>query len=229
VFTYFKIPNHLRYRVLFWGILGVIILRAIMIGLGAAIVSEFEWVLYIFAAFLIFTGFKMLFSADEEHNIGENVVLKFIKRNFRVTEELHGNKFWVNLKNEKTGKKALYLTPLFVALMVIEFVDLIFAVDSIPAIFAITTDPYIVYTSNIFAILGLRALYFALDDIIERFKYLKHALSIVLVFIGGKVFVAGILEIEKVPPSISLGVTVAIISAGVIYSLIKTSKAAKKA
>lgn len=225
VFGYFSIPEKFRYRVLFWGILGVIILRAIMIGAGAAIISEFAWVLYIFAAFLIFTGIKMLLTTDSEPNIGENAILRFMKKNFNLTNEFHGNKFWVKLKGDsKNAKAKIYFTPLFVALVVIEFVDVIFAVDSIPAIFAITTDPYIVYTSNIFAILGLRALYFALDSIIHRFKYLKHALAIVLIFIGGKVFAADLLNIEKIPSSISLSVTIAILASGVIYSLIKTKK-----
>jgi len=223
IFSYFGIPEQYRYRVLFWGILGVIILRAIMIGLGAVIINEFSWVLYIFAAFLIFTGFKMLISSDKEPNIGENSVLRFIKRNFNLTKEFYGNKFWVRLKDKKKKNKTkLYFTPLFVALLVIEFVDVVFAVDSIPAIFAITTDPYIVYTSNIFAILGLRALYFALDSIIYRFHYLKHALAIVLIFIGGKVFAAYFLGLEKIPPSVSLSVTVAILASGVVYSLVKT-------
>lgn len=226
VFAYFAVPRIYQHRVLFWGILGVIVLRAIMIGLGAAIVSEFSWVLYIFAIFLIVTGVKMFFMVDKEMDIANNPLLKFIKKRMRITNELHGKKFSVMLPaKDNPNKNVRWFTPLFVALIIIEFVDLIFAVDSVPAIFAITTDPYIVYTSNIFAILGLRALYFALDAVIHRFKYLKYSLAMVLVFIGGKVVVAGILGIEKVPPSISLTVTAALLFGGVIYSLIKTKKA----
>ncbi len=222
IFTYFSIPHKYQHRVLFWGILGVIILRGIMIGLGATLVAEFSWILYIFAAFLIITGIKMLYIGDKLPNIEDNPLLKFLRRNMRVTNELHGNKFTVSLVDKNTGKKATYMTPLLVALILIEFVDLIFAVDSIPAIFTITLDPYIVYTSNIFAILGLRALYFALAAMIHRFKYLKPALAWVLIFIGSKTFIADALDMEKFPASISLSVTFSIIFAGVLVSLYKT-------
>lgn len=222
IFTYFAIPYKYQHRVLFWGILGVIVLRAIMIGLGATLVSEFSWILYIFAAFLIATGIKMLYIGDKLPSIENNPLLKFLRNNMRVTNELHGQKFTVRLVDQNTGKKATYMTPLMVALILIEFVDLIFAVDSVPAIFTITLDPYIVYTSNIFAILGLRALYFALAAIIHRFKYLKPALAWVLIFIGSKTFIADALDMEKFPASISLGVTFAIILAGVLVSLYKT-------
>lgn len=225
IFTYFQIPRRFRHRVLFWGILGVIFLRGIMIGVGAALVERFEWVLYLFAAFLIFTGIKMLFAAEEEHDISKNKILAFLKKNLRFTDELHGNKFSVKLPHpEHPSKRIRYFTPLFATLLMIEFADVIFAVDSVPAIFAITTDPYIIYTSNIFAILGLRALYFALDAIIHRFTYLKYALSVVLVFIGGKVFAAPLLGLEKIPPSISLSVTVIVLASGVFYSMYRTAK-----
>jgi len=224
VFAYFKIPRMYQHRVLFWGILGVIVLRGATILLGATIIHKFEWVLYIFAAFLIFSGVKMLFMKhdDEDEDIGNNPVLKFFKKRMRVTHEIHGDKFWVRQPDPKTGKLALFATPLFLALLVIEFVDLIFAVDSIPAIFALTTDPYIVFTSNVFAILGLRALYFALAVILVRFKYLKYALALVLVFIGSKVFVADMLDLEKIPAVVSLGVTLSLLAGGVLYSLYKT-------
>lgn len=221
IFTYFAIPHQYQHRVLFWGILGVIVLRAIMIGLGATLVAEFSWILYIFAVFLIITGIKMLYIGDKLPSIENNPLLKFLRNNMRVTNELHGQKFTVRLVDQNTGKKATYMTPLMVALILIEFVDLIFAVDSVPAIFTITLDPYIVYTSNIFAILGLRALYFALAAIIHRFKYLKPALAWVLIFIGSKTFIADALDMEKFPASISLGVTFAIILAGVLVSLYK--------
>ena len=222
IFTYFAIPPLYQHRVLFWGILGVIVLRAIMIGLGATLVAEFSWILYIFAVFLIITGIKMLWVSEKMPNIENNPLLKFLRRNFRICNELHGQKFIVKLPDPKTGKLITFATPLLVALVLIEFVDLIFAVDSVPAIFTITLDPYIVYTSNIFAILGLRALYFALAAIIYRFKYLKQALAWVLIFIGSKTFIADMMGMEKFPASISLGVTFAIILAGVFVSLYKT-------
>lgn len=222
IFTYFAIPPLYQHRVLFWGILGVIVLRAIMIGLGATLVAQFGWILYIFAVFLIITGIKMLWIGDTMPDISQNPLLKFLRNNFRISNELHGQKFTVRLTDPKTGKRALYGTPLLVALVLIEFVDLIFAVDSVPAIFTITLDPYIVYTSNIFAILGLRALYFALAAIIHRFKYLKQALAFVLIFIGSKTFIADAMDMEKFPASISLGITLALIAAGVLVSLYKT-------
>ncbi len=197
IFSFFAIPRQYQHRVLFWGILGVIVLRALMIGLGATLVSQFSWVLYLFGAFLIFTGIKMWIIADHVPDIANNPLLKFLKRHMRVTDGLRGNAFWVRETDPATGKLERFATPLFLALVLVEFVDLIFAVDSVPAIFAITTDPFIVYTSNIFAILGLRALYFALAAMIHRFKYLKYALALVLVFIGGKIFLVGI--IGKIP------------------------------
>jgi tellurite resistance protein TerC len=225
VFSYFAIPKEYQHRVLFWGILGVIVLRGIMIYLGAEIVARYSWVLYIFAAFLIFTGFKMLFIRDDQPmDISQNPALKFFRKYLRVTPELHGQKFFVRLPHAKTGKMMSFATPLFLALIVIECVDLIFAVDSIPAIFSLTNDPYIIYTSNIFAILGLRALYFALSAIITRFKYLKYAMALVLIFIGSKVFISDLLGWTKFPPVVSLGVTVALLAGGVIVSLVMTKK-----
>ncbi|MGV2065746.1 TerC family protein [Agrobacterium sp. 22-226-1] len=228
IFSYFAIPRQYQHRVLLWGILGVIILRGIMIAGGAAIVENFHWVLYLFAAFLVFTGLKMLFSSDhDENDIGNNRILKFLRSRLPVTEKLHGEKFFVKEPDAATGKLNTFVTPLFLALIMVEIADLIFAVDSIPAIFAITTDPFIVYTSNIFAILGLRALYFALAALIHRFAYLKYALAAVLVFVGSKIFVADMLGIAKIPPAVSLGVTVAILATGIIGSLIATRKEVK--
>lgn len=225
IFSYFSIPRLYQHRVLFWGIIGVIVLRAIMIGLGAAIVSEFSWVLYIFAAFLIFTGIKMWVMADKTYNVGEAPVLKWMRARFKVTDELHGQRFWVRQTDAATGKQLWFMTPLFLALVMIEVVDLVFAVDSVPAIFAITTDPFIVYTSNIFAILGLRALYFALAAMVDRFHYLKYALAVLLVFIGSKIFIADGLGIAKISPTFSLGITFAILGVGIGYSLWKTRTA----
>jgi len=222
IFGYFAIPKHYQHRVLFWGILGVIVLRAIMIGIGATLVSEYSWVLYVFAVFLILTGVKMLWLGDKKTDLSENALLKFLRRRFRVTDELHGERFVVKLVDPKTGRLANFMTPLALALILIEVADLIFAVDSVPAIFAITTDPYIVFTSNIFAILGLRALYFALDAILDRFAYLKQALAVLLIFIGSKIFIADLLGLEKFPAAWSLGVTFVILATGIVYSLWRT-------
>lgn len=228
IFTYFAIPAQYQHRVLFWGILGVIVLRALMIGLGTALISQFSWILYVFAAFLMLTGVKMLLMGDKQPDIESNPLLQFMRRKFRITKELHGSQFLVRQPEEKTGKLKLFMTPLLVALILIEFVDLIFAVDSVPAIFAITQDPFIVYTSNIFAILGLRALYFALADIVNRFHYLKPALAWVLIFIGSKTFIADLMQVEKVPAGLSLGVTLGILAGGIILSVIKKPAIATK-
>ncbi len=223
IFTYFAVPRLYQHRVLFWGILGVIVLRAIMIGLGATLVEQFSWVLYIFAAFLIFTGVKMWQTADAVYDVAANPVLKWVRKRFNVTDGLHDEKFFV----KADGKT--FITPLFLALIMIEIVDLVFAVDSVPAIFAITTDPFIVYTSNIFAILGLRALYFALAAMVHRFHYLKYALAVLLVFIGSKIFVADAFGLAKIPPPVSLAITFAILAAGIGWSLWKTRDGAIKA
>lgn len=222
IFSFFAVPRLYQHRVLFWGILGVIVLRAIMIGVGATLVAEFSWLLYIFAAFLVVTGLKMLFMKEADPDISNNALVRFMRNRFNVTEGHHGEHFFVKQADPKTGKLVWFITPLFMALVLIEVADVIFAVDSVPAIFAITTDPFLVYTSNIFAILGLRALYFALAAMIHRFRYLKPALAVVLIFIGSKVFVADLLGLEKFPAAFSLGITFAIIATGVIWSLVKT-------
>lgn len=223
IFTYFAIPAKYQYRALLWGIIAVIVLRGIMIALGAALVEQFYWTLYLFAVFLIATGVKMLFSGDQEMDVSKNPIVKFMNKHFRVTPELHGEKFLVKVQDEKTGKMVRAMTPLLLALIVINLADLVFAVDSVPAIFAITTDTFIVYTSNIMAILGLRALYFALAAMVHRFHYLKYALALVLVFIGSKIFVADfVLGGDKFPPVLSLGVTFGLIAGGIFYSLWKT-------
>ncbi len=226
VFSYFGIPRLYQHRVLFWGILGVILLRGIVIGVGAVLVANFHWILYLFALLLIFTGIKMLLPGDDMPSIEDNRALKLMRRIFRITPELHGQRFFIRCAHPKTSKVVTWVTPLFIAMILIEIVDLIFAVDSVPAILAITTDPFIVYTSNIFAILGLRALYFALAAVIDRFTYLKPALAMVLVFIGSKIFVADMAGWEKFPTTISLGVTLALIGGGIVYSLWRTQRAA---
>jgi len=220
IFGYFAIPRRYQYRALVWGIIGVIVLRGIMIAAGAALVQEYSWVLYIFGAFLIATGIKMMVVPEGEQDISKNPFVRFLRKHMRVTDELHGQKFFVRRKDEATGKKLSYATPLFLALVVINIADLIFAVDSVPAIFAITTDTFIVYTANIMAILGLRALYFALAAMVHRFHYLKYALALVLVFIGGKIFWNQM--VGKLDPAISLGVTALIIAGGIFVSLWKT-------
>ena len=220
VFTYLKIPRLYQHRVLFWGILGVILFRAILIGLGAALVMSFSWILFVFGAFLVFTGLKMFKTSHDKPTLEDNWLLRFIKKRFRVTDELHGEKFTVRQIDPKTGKMALFITPLFVSLIIVEFVDLIFAVDSVPAIFAVTQDPFIVYTSNIFAILGLRALYFALAAAMHRFKYLQYSLAVILVLVGIKIFLVplGI----KIDTAISLAVTISVLASGILWSLWKT-------
>ncbi len=234
IFAFFAVPPKYQHRVLFWGILGVIVLRAIMIGLGAALVSEFSWVLYLFGAFLAVTGVKMLIFATHNFDLARNPLVRWLRGHLRVTEQPHGNRFWVRLPapelkggppSKRPGAPLVWwATPLFLALALIEFVDVVFAVDSVPAIFAITQDPFIVYTSNIFAILGLRALYFALAAMIQRFTYLKYALALVLVFIGVKILLVDL--VGKLPSWLSLGVTIGLLLAGVLYSLYRTRAAA---
>ena len=220
IFSFLAIPRQYQHKVLFWGIMGVLVLRAIMIGLGTALIHEFAWILYVFGAFLFFTGIKMLFSKlDDAPDLQNNVLVKFLRKHLRVTDDLHGQRFFVRQDDGK-GRSVLWVTPLFQALIMIECADLVFAIDSVPAIFAITQDPFIVYTSNIFAILGLRALYFALAALIHRFAYLKYALALVLVFIGAKIFLVGI--IGKIPAVVSLSVTLGLLIGGVLLSLYKT-------
>ncbi len=223
IFGYFAIPAKYQYRALLWGIIAVLVLRGIMIGLGAALVQQYEWVLYIFGVFLIATGIKILVVGEGEKDVSKNPIVRFLSKRMRVSAELHGSHFFVRKPDPKTGKLARFATPLFLALVMINIADLVFAVDSVPAIFAITTDTYIVYTANIMAILGLRALYFALAAMVHRFEYLKYALAIVLVFIGAKIFWNQI--VGKLDPAISLSVTLSIIAGGVLFSLWKTRAA----
>jgi len=220
IFGFLGIPRLYQHRVLFWGILGVILFRAVLIGVGAALVHQFEAILFLFGAFLVFTGIRMFSHSDEEPDMENNKILKFLRRHFRITNELRGRSFAVKEPDPKTGKLVTWLTPLAVALIMVEIVDLIFAVDSVPAVFAVTQDTFIVYTSNIFAILGLRALYFALAAAMNRFRYLQISLAIILVLIGIKIFLVplGI----KIDTMLSLGVTIAILAGGVFYSLWKT-------
>ncbi len=223
IFSYFAIPAKYQYRALVWGIVAVIVLRGIMIAGGAALVDQAYGVLYLFAGFLIFTGVKMFGADDHAPDIGNDAAVRWISSHMRVTPELHGQRFFVKVPDSRTGALVTAATPLFLALVVINLADIVFAVDSVPAIFAITTDTFIVYTSNIMAILGLRALYFALAAMVHRFHYLKYALAAVLVFIGAKILVSDfVLGGAKFPPLASLGVTVALIAGGVVYSMWKT-------
>ena len=220
IFGFLGIPRLYQHRVLFWGILGVILFRAVLIGVGAALVYQFNWVLFFFGAFLVFTGIRMFSHKDEEPDIESNPVLKFLRSRFRITDTLRGRHFAVKEPDPKTGKLVTWLTPLAVALIMVEIVDLIFAVDSVPAVFAVTQDTFIVYTSNIFAILGLRALYCALAAAMNRFRYLQISLAIILVLIGIKIFLVPLgFHIDTL---LSLVVTLGILAGGVIYSLYKT-------
>jgi len=220
IFGFLAIPRMYQHRVLFWGIIGVIVFRAIFIGLGAALVYSFSWILVLFGGFLIFTGIRMFRHKDEEPDIEHNPILRFLRKHFRISQQLDGHNFTTKLPDSKTGKIVRFLTPLGVALIMVETVDLIFAVDSVPAVFAVTQDTFIVYTSNIFAILGLRALYFALAAAMNRFRYLQVSLAIVLVLIGIKVALVpfGV----KVDTLLSLVVTIGILAGGILFSLWKT-------
>lgn len=215
VFASIGVPREYQHRVLFWGILGAIIMRALLIGVGEALISNFHWVLYVFSAILVYTGLKMVLTKEDENaNFEDSKVFKLICKFFNVTGKIHGEHFFVKID----GK--CYITPLFFALLVIEIMDVIFALDSIPAIFLITQDIFVVYTSNIFAILGLRALYFLLEAVVHKFKYLKPALAIILVFIGLKIFVPKLFGFE-LEAWHSLAVTFGLLFAGIGFSIIK--------
>lgn len=223
IFTHLAIPRLYQHRVLFWGILGVIVLRGVMIIAGVVLIEKFQWILFIFAAFLIYTGFHMAFAKDsgDENLMENNRLLLFLRKHLRVTNEFDGHKFFIRRPGTEGGKAMLYATPLFLALVMIELSDVIFAVDSIPAIFAITTDPFIIFTSNLFAILGLRSLYFALSAVLHRFQYVKYSLAIILSLIGAKIFYGEITH-DKIDPVITLTVTFGLLIGGVIISMIKT-------
>ncbi|MEA0971407.1 TerC family protein [Candidatus Megaera venefica] len=219
IFSFFKIPLKYQHRVLFWGILGVIILRAIMISAGAILLAKFSWLLFIFGAILIVTGIKTLYLANNHSfDINDMYVYKLLKKKINIYPELVGNKFIV-VENSK-----VFATPLLMALITIEFMDLVFAIDSIPAIFAITQNTFIVYTSNIFAILGLRALFFCLADIVERFKYIKYSLALILILIGVKIFAGHFIDIPKYIP---LVVTFVLLVLGVLVSLVMKNRESK--
>jgi tellurite resistance protein TerC len=212
IFTYFDVPTAYQHRVLFWGVLGTLILRGLMIAIGATLIEDFHWIIYLFGAFLVFTGIRMALQKNEGVNPEKNPLLKFVRRVLPVTEHYVQNRFVVR----QAGK--LMVTPLLLVLIVIETTDLVFAVDSIPAIFAVTTDPFIVYTSNVLAILGLRSLYFVFATIIHKFYYLKPALAIILTYVGVKMLLA---DIYKIPTAVSLLIIVLVLAIAIIASLIR--------
>jgi tellurite resistance protein TerC len=227
IFTYFAVPREYQHRVLFWGILGALVMRGAMIAAGAALIERFGWVVWIFGAFLIFTGIKMAFHRNEKIDPEKNPLIRLFRRFMPVTEQFHGDKFFVR----KAG--VLMATPLFLALLMVEFTDLVFAVDSIPAIFAVTRDPFIVYTANVMAILGLRSLYFLLDGLVHQFYYLKLGLSFILVFAGVKLFWPDVMALvtgtaSKMPPAISLGVIAAVLAVAIGASLVRARRLARQ-
>ena len=217
LFSYFAVPIEYQKRVLVYGVLGAIVLRALMILLGAWLIAEFHWVLYVFGAFLLITGIKMFIFADQEPNLEQNPLLRWLRSHIRITDSYHGDKFWIT----KNGVR--WFTPMFLVLILVEFSDVIFAMDSIPAIFAITSDPFIVFTSNIFAILGLRALYFLLADMADRFHLLKYGLAVVLMFVGTKML---IVDWFKIPVAASLAAVIAVLGRSILLSLMATRKSA---
>jgi tellurite resistance protein TerC len=213
IFGFFRVPPRYQHRVLFWGILGALIMRGGMIAAGAYLIQHFHWVIYVFGAFLVFTGVRMAIQKEHGLDPDSNPAIRLIRRVMPVTRAYHGQKFFV--REHVAGRLRLAATPLFVVVALVETTDLIFAVDSIPAIFAVTQDPFIVYSSNVFAILGLRALYFLLAEVIDRFHYLKLGLSVVLVFVGLKMLAA---DVYKVPVSVSLAVIAGVLAVAVAAS-----------
>lgn len=215
LFTFFAVPATYQHRVLFWGIMGALLMRGTLIAVGAALLKEFHWIIYIFGVFLIFTGIRMALHDNKEMHPEQNPLVKLLRKIMPVTETYEGDKFFLR----RTGK--LFATPLFIVLLLIESTDLVFAVDSIPAVFAVTQDPFIVYTSNVFAILGLRSLYFLLAGVVDKFHYLKLGLSAVLVFVGIKM---AIVDFYKIPVGLSLVIIAAILGVSVIASLIRSQR-----
>jgi tellurite resistance protein TerC len=219
IFTFFRVPAQYQHRILFWGILGALVMRGAMIGAGAYLIEQFHWIMYVFGAFLVFTGIRMATQVEYDIDPAGNPVIRLVRRLIPVTPDYHGQKFLVRGNDGR-----LFATPLFVVLALVETTDLIFAVDSIPAIFAVTQNPFIVYSSNVFAILGLRALYFLLADIIHRFHYLKVGLSVVLVFAGAKMLIA---DLFHVPTALSLVVIVAVLACATGASVLWPKPAAE--
>ena len=216
IFTYFAVPAEHQHRVLFWGILGAILLRGVFIVAGAALLAKFAWMIFVFGAFLVYTGVKLIFAGDESIDPAKNPLLLLCQRFLPVTSEYHGARFFVRQTGATLGKAGkLVATPLFLVLVVVDVIDVVFAVDSIPAIFAVTRDPFIVFSSNIFAVLGLRSLYFLLADLMGKFHYLKYGLGLVLAFVGLKMLLS---EWWHMPITLSLGVILALLGGAVLAS-----------
>jgi tellurite resistance protein TerC len=216
IFGYFKIAPALQHRVLFWGILGALVMRGIMIGAGAALIAHFHWIIYVFGAFLVVTGIRMAFSGESEIEPETNPVIRFVRRIMPITARFHGQHFFVHEALTPGGRVRLVATPLFLVLALVETTDVVFAVDSIPAIFGVTRNPFLVYTSNVFAILGLRSMYFVLAGVIGKFHLLKYGLALVLAFVGAKMLLS---EIVAVSIGVSLGVVAGMLLASVVLSL----------
>ncbi len=217
LFSFFKVPEALQHRVLFWGIIGALVMRAIMIGAGAVLLERFHWIIYVFGAFLVFTGIKMLLQQDDEMEPERNPVLKLVRRVVPVTDHFEGDRFFTHAPWGPEQLIRRVATPLFVVLVLVETTDLVFAVDSIPAVFGVTRDPFVVYTSNVFAILGLRSMYFMLAAVIHRFWLLKPGLSLVLMFVGAKMLLSGVYHM---PTWVSLVVIVSVLAGAVGLSLV---------
>ncbi len=215
IFGHFHVPPIYQHKILFWGILGALLMRAALIAVGAALIAKFHWILYIFGGFLVYTGIHMALSKQSVQNLEDKWAVRMLKRVMPVSHQYHEDHFWTRING------VLHATPMFVVLIIVETTDLIFAVDSIPAIFAITTDPFLVYTSNVFAILGLRSLYFALAGVIDKFCYLKAALSVILCFVGVKMLVV---DFYKVPVGMSLGVIAGVLAVAVVASILKPAE-----
>jgi tellurite resistance protein TerC len=216
IFSYFRVPASLQHRVLFWGILGALVMRGVMIAAGAILLDRFHWIIYVFGAFLVFTGIRMATHGETDIEPEANPVLRLVRRLIPVTKRYHGQHFFVREPSGPDGKLRLVATPLFIVLVLFETTDLVFAVDSIPAVFGVTRDPFIVYTSNVFAILGLRSMYFLLAGIIEKFHYLRLGLAVVLVFVGAKMLASTAVH---VPIGISLAVIATVLAVSVVASL----------
>ena len=217
IFSYFRVPPKYQHRVLFWGILGALVMRGVMIGLGAYLIHRFDWILYVFGAFLVWTGFRMARQDERAIELEANPVIRLVRRLVPVTGTHHGPSFFARGPAGTEGGTRRMATPLFVVLVLVEATDLVFAVDSIPAIFAVTRDPFLVYSSNVFAILGLRALYFLLSGVVDKFRYLKFGLSTVLIFVGAKMLLA---DVYKVPIGLSLGIIALVIASSIALSLL---------
>lgn len=217
IFGYFKIPPAMQHRVLFWGILGALLMRGAMIGAGAALLARFHAIIYVFGAFLVYTGFKMAFGGETEIAPEANPVIRFVRKIFPITTRFHGEKFFVHEALSPGGRIQRVATPLFIVLALVETTDVVFAVDSIPAVFGVTRNPFLVYTSNVFAILGLRSLYFVLSGVISKFHLLKYGLALVLSFVGVKMLIS---EIYPLGIGISLGVVGGVLVSSVLLSLV---------